>query len=134
MSNAEEIQKYKDLLDQGVITEEDFEAKKAELLSASEGQKTFYSERPSDPTTPYNMKETHLNKHIFVWVGSFLFGYLGVDRFMRGQIGLGILKLITAGAIGIWALIDWIIALVKVYGGPFNEYEDVTFINGKYAR
>lgn len=134
MSNAEEIKKYKDLLDQGVITQEDFETKKAQLLQASEGTKTYYSEKPSNPEVPYTARENHINKHIFVWVGSFLFGYLGVDRFMRGQIGLGIFKLITAGALGIWALIDWIIALVKVYGGSFAEYEDVTFINGKYGR
>lgn len=34
------------------------------------------------------------------------FGVLGIDRFYRGQIGLGILKLLTAGGCGIWALID----------------------------
>ncbi|SFN93883.1 Short C-terminal domain-containing protein [Pseudobutyrivibrio sp. JW11] len=34
-SAAEEIQKYKDLLDQGVITEEEFEQKKADLLNAT---------------------------------------------------------------------------------------------------
>lgn len=75
-----------------------------------------------------------MNKHLFVWLGAFLFGELGVDRFMRGQIGLGILKLITIGGLGIWYLVDFIIALVKVYGNDFADTEDVTFINGKYAR
>lgn len=82
----------------------------------------------------YTVREKKINKHVFVWVCTFLFGEIGVDRFVRGQVGLGILKLITIGGIGIWALIDWIIGLVKVYGGAFGSDEDVTFLNGKYAR
>ncbi len=37
---------------------------------------------------------------------SFLGGPLGIDRFMIGDTGLGIAKLITCGGFGIWALID----------------------------
>lgn len=37
---------------------------------------------------------------------SFFLGFLGVDRFMIGDTGLGILKLLTFGACGIWVLID----------------------------
>ena len=44
---------------------------------------------------------------------SFFFGSLGVDRFMMGQIGLGILKLITWGGMGIWWLIDFILIATK---------------------
>ena len=37
---------------------------------------------------------------------SILVGGLGVDRFMLGETGLGVLKLITGGGLGIWWLID----------------------------
>lgn len=35
-------------------------------------------------------------------------GVLGVDRFYLGYTALGVLKLLTAGGLGIWALIDFI--------------------------
>ncbi|MCO0831892.1 NINE protein [Fructobacillus sp. W13] len=78
--------------------------------------------------------EKTINKHLFVWLGAFLFGNLAVDRFMRGQIGIGILKLIiNAGTFGLWALIDLIIAIVKAYS-TYSDTEDLTFVNGRYSR
>ena len=40
---------------------------------------------------------------------SFLLGWFGIDRFYLGYTALGILKLITLGLCGIWALIDLLI-------------------------
>jgi TM2 domain-containing membrane protein YozV len=34
-------------------------------------------------------------------------GSLGIDRFMIGDTGLGVGKLLTCGGMGIWAIIDW---------------------------
>lgn len=39
---------------------------------------------------------------------SLLLGGLGVDRFMLGETGIGVVKLITIGGFGIWWLIDLI--------------------------
>ncbi len=38
---------------------------------------------------------------------SILFGGFGVDRFMLGDMGMGIIKLLTFGGCGILTIIDW---------------------------
>lgn len=43
---------------------------------------------------------------------SILIGFLGIDRFYRGQIGLGVLKLITFGGCCLWAFIDTLVYLL----------------------
>ena len=39
---------------------------------------------------------------IIAWI----VGCYGVDRFMLGEVGLGVAKLLTCGGCGIWAMID----------------------------
>lgn len=74
-----------------------------------------------------------VNKHLFVWVFNFLLGGFGVDRFIRGQIGTGVCKLLFGWlTLGIWPLVDWIISLIKAYGSDVNR-EDLRFgPNGEY--
>lgn len=49
-----------------------------------------------------------------VFVLSVIFGYLGVDRFMVGDIGFGVLKLLTFGGCGILWLIDLFLIWARV--------------------
>ncbi len=48
---------------------------------------------------------------------SFFLGGLGIDRFYLGYTGLGILKLVTLGGCGIWAIID----LIRIAMGTLND-------------
>ena len=74
------------------------------------------------------------NKHIFTWIFSFVLGIYGVDRFARGQIGLGLLKLLTFGGFGFWYLADVIVAIVQSYVGPYRDEEDLKFDQfGRYV-
>ncbi len=59
---------------------------------------------------------------VLTLVLSVVFGSLGVDRFIMGHIGLGILKLITAGGCGIWWLIDLILIATK------HDFEGIKWV------
>ncbi|MFJ2619117.1 TM2 domain-containing protein [Glutamicibacter sp. NPDC087344] len=64
---------------------------------------------------------------IATWLLSWFLGGLGIDRFYLGKVGTGILKLVTFGGLGIWALIDIILILVGAmrdkYGYRLAGYE-----------
>jgi TM2 domain-containing membrane protein YozV len=50
---------------------------------------------------------------LLVLIMSILFGAIGVDRFIMGKVGTGILKLITLGGLGFWYIIDIILIAIK---------------------
>ena len=53
-------------------------------------------------------------RQLTILIISFLAGYLGIDRFYRGQVGWGVLKLITCGGVGIWYVVDVAIAAYRL--------------------
>lgn len=57
------------------------------------------------------MHFAHMKDPVISLVLSVLVGLYGIDRFYVGDIGLGVLKLITCGGAGIWWLVDLFIIM-----------------------
>ena len=101
--------------------------------NASANRQTHPQQEPERLNTlnTVTVPTRRVNKVAFVLLCFFL-GGLGVDRFMRGQVGLGIFKLLIGSwaTLGIWPLVDFVIALVKL--GKYQD--DFVFDNaGKWV-
>lgn len=66
-------------------------------------------------SVPYKKPMTMM---IIAWLA----GALGVDRFMLGETGLGVVKLLTCGGLGIWALIDIFTAQKRAREWNYNKF------------
>ena len=67
------------------------------------------------------LQSTSLTSPVLVWVVSFFFGYLGIDRFLVGSVGAGVVKLLTCGGFGLWWLIDLFIIAGKAKENNFKK-------------
>lgn len=54
-------------------------------------------------------------------------GALGIDRFVLGQVGIGILKLLTCGGFGIWSIVDFFLIMGETR--DYNANKIITLIN-----
>jgi TM2 domain-containing membrane protein YozV len=50
-------------------------------------------------------------------------GVYGVDRFYIGDIGIGIVKLITCGGFGIWTIVDWFLIQTATRNKNFESIQ-----------
>lgn len=87
-------------------------------IAAASGVAVKPTETPSgEPISP----KSRAAAAILAW----FLGVFGVHRFYVGKVGTGLLQLFTLGALGIWALIDFIIILV----GNFRDKEGRVLFN-----
>lgn len=64
-------------------------------------------------------------KPIIMLLVSFFIGELGVDRFMLGDTGLGVVKLLTCGGCGIWWLVDLFLVTDKTKQHNYQKFTSV---------
>jgi TM2 domain-containing membrane protein YozV len=58
---------------------------------------------------------------------SLLGGGLGIDRFMIGDTGLGVGKLLTCGGLGIWTIVDWFLIQAATREKNFTKLSQVLY-------
>jgi TM2 domain-containing membrane protein YozV len=58
---------------------------------------------------------------------SILIGHLGIDRFMLGETGLGVAKLLTCGGLGIWTIVDWFTVMGRTRELNYQKFLQVAF-------
>jgi len=53
----------------------------------------------------------HFDDPVVLLIVSLITGPLAIDRFMLGDIGLGVAKLLTCGGLGVWVIVDWFLIM-----------------------
>ena len=67
----------------------------------------------ADDSVLVTLQACELKDPTILLIISILLGSLGIDRFMLGDIGMGVLKLLTGGCCGILTIIDWFTIMKK---------------------
>lgn len=67
------------------------------------------------------LQASNLKDPTTILIVSLLAGSLGIDRFMLGDTGLGIGKLLTCGGFGVWAIVDWFLVMGRAREVNFEK-------------
>jgi len=102
MSTAEEIKKLNELLQDGVLTQEEFDKQKEKLLNS-------------------NSISSSQQDWLVALLLCFFIGVIGAHRFYVGKIGTGLLMVFTLGGLGIWTFIDLILIIVGKFKNKDGE-------------
>lgn len=83
-------------------------------------------EQLDDPMA--NMLLAQLKDPTISLVLSILLGGYGIDRIYIGEVGLGILKLLTCGGLGVWWLIDLFLIMERTRENNLNQLMGSTML------
>ncbi len=67
------------------------------------------------------IQSTTYREPILMLIISILGGHFGIDRFILGDTGLGVAKLLTCGGLGIWTIVDWFLIMGRTKEVNFEK-------------
>ena len=90
------------------------EEAKAEEVTPKPAEEAKVEETPPESIVDTRIEGLSLKSRLVVSLLAFFLGTLGIHRFYLGKIGTAILMIVTAGGLGIWTLVDFIMAVAGV--------------------
>ena len=87
------------------------EEAKAEEVTPKPAEEAKVEETPPESVVDTKIEGVSSKSRLAVTLLAFFLGGLGIHRFYLGKIGTGIAMLLTIGGLGIWTLIDFIMAV-----------------------
>jgi TM2 domain-containing membrane protein YozV len=64
-----------------------------------------------DDSKMIQLQAANLKDPTVILIVSIVGGHFGIDRFLIGETGLGVAKLLTCGGLGIWTIVDWFLIM-----------------------
>jgi TM2 domain-containing membrane protein YozV len=80
-----------------------------------------------DDTKLIQLQAANLKDPTTILIVSIVGGHFGVDRFLLGEIGLGIAKLLTCGGLGIWTVVDWFLIMGRTREINMQNFQRALF-------
>ena len=78
-----------------------------------------------DEERVFMMTNMEYKKPLIMLLISIFLGKLGIDRFMLGDTGLGVLKLLTCGGCGVWWLVDLFLVSDKTKASNYQKFTSI---------
>lgn len=79
--------------------------------------------KDADDEKFFRIAAVEIRDPTMMFIISFFVGMWGVDRFMLGQTGLGIAKLLTCGGLWVWAIVDLFLIMDATKKSNFEKVQ-----------